>query len=65
MGGSVRIISQNITQATWTLALNPADGAPLGRGLVVPATFAIRGWVSAAPQTKRSNAQVINRPDWG
>jgi prepilin-type N-terminal cleavage/methylation domain-containing protein/prepilin-type processing-associated H-X9-DG protein len=30
MDGSVRIISQNITQATWTLALNPADGAPLG-----------------------------------
>ena len=28
--GSVRTISQNLTQATWTLALNPADGPPLG-----------------------------------
>jgi len=30
MDGSVRIISQDLTQATWTLALNPGDGPPLG-----------------------------------
>jgi len=30
LDGSVRSISQDITQATWTLALNPADGIPLG-----------------------------------
>jgi prepilin-type N-terminal cleavage/methylation domain-containing protein len=30
MDGSVRTISQDITQATWTLALNPADGIPVG-----------------------------------
>jgi prepilin-type N-terminal cleavage/methylation domain-containing protein/prepilin-type processing-associated H-X9-DG protein len=30
MDGSVRVIADSITQATWTLALNPADGAPTG-----------------------------------
>ena len=30
MDGSVRVIAQNLSQATWTLALNPADGPPLG-----------------------------------
>ncbi len=30
MDGSFRIIADSISQATWTLALNPDDGAPLG-----------------------------------
>jgi type II secretory pathway pseudopilin PulG len=30
MDGSVRVITANLTQATWTQALNPADGPPLG-----------------------------------
>jgi prepilin-type N-terminal cleavage/methylation domain-containing protein len=29
MDGSIRVVSDKITQATWTLALNPADGPPL------------------------------------
>ena len=30
MDGSVRVIADSISQATWTLALNPADGPPIG-----------------------------------
>jgi hypothetical protein len=30
MDGSVRVIADNLTWATWTLALNPADSPPLG-----------------------------------
>jgi prepilin-type N-terminal cleavage/methylation domain-containing protein/prepilin-type processing-associated H-X9-DG protein len=30
LDGSVRVISQNVSQQSWTLALNPADGTPLG-----------------------------------
>jgi prepilin-type N-terminal cleavage/methylation domain-containing protein/prepilin-type processing-associated H-X9-DG protein len=30
MDGSVRVLSQEVTQANWTLALNPDDGQPSG-----------------------------------
>jgi prepilin-type N-terminal cleavage/methylation domain-containing protein len=30
MDGSVRVVADSLTQATWTLALNPADGPPVG-----------------------------------
>ncbi len=30
LDGSVRVISDNVSQDSWTLALNPADGPPLG-----------------------------------
>ena len=30
MDGSVRAIFESLTQTTWTLALNPADGPPVG-----------------------------------
>ena len=56
MDGSVRKIAPTLSQQTWTNALNPADGAGAGAGLVGPAHAACATSLPRLSHDRRSRA---------